>query len=325
MQKNPPEEVGAVSVLGQGSDLEVTVVEYGARLASIRFRGREMLLTYPGIEDLAKDPFAFGAVCGRVANRIENAQFSLNGRIYHLSVNDPPHCLHGGQRNFANQHWRQVAADKQSVRLHTHSADGDQGFPGNLHTEVHYQLHEDDVLDIHFSAETDAPTPVDLTSHGYFTLGEADTRDLELSIGSRHFLPKTRANVPSGEIVELRPETTLDQRRSLAEHELRWTQADLKQHAGFDHYFPFHRTPLMPQASLWAPNSGVQMQLFTDQPGVQFYDGFGLGGAFRPYAGICLEPHNFPNAINQPGFPSPVLRPGETYQRSMRLVFRSLS
>ncbi|WP_153039226.1 aldose epimerase family protein [Microbulbifer sp. Q7] len=325
MQHKASDGIGAVSVLGEGTDLEVTVIEFGARLASIRFRGREMLLAYPRIEDLASDPFALGAVCGRVANRIENARFSLDGREYQLTANDPPHSLHGGIRNFANQCWQQVHADAHSTRLNILSPDGDQGFPGTLRTEVHYQHNGHNTLDIHFTAKTDAPTPVDLTSHGYFTLGQSDTRRLELAINSRHYLPKTRANVPSGEITELTVSNTLDHRRSLAEHEARWNDADLKSHPGFDHYFPFHRTPLQPQATLWAPHSGVKMQLFTDQPGLQFYDGGGLGGRFAPYAGVCLEPHNFPNAINQPGFPSPVLTPDEEYQRSIRLVFNDLA
>lgn len=322
MKESTTSDIGAVSLLGRDSDLEVTVIEHGARLASIRFRGREMLLGYPDITALARDPYALGAVCGRVANRIENGRFTLNGRDYSLSVNDPPHCLHGGQRNFANQRWQQIAADQHSAQLAFVSADGDQGFPGTLKTQVRYQRIGENTLDIHFTAHTNAPTPVDLTSHSYFTLGQSDTRTLELAINSRHYLPKTAANIPSGEIVELSENTALYHRRTIAEHEARWRTADLKQDRGFDHYFPFHRTPLLPQATLWAPETCVEMQLFTDQPGVLFYDGYGLGGTFAPYSGVCLEPHNFPNAINQAGFPDPVLHPGETYQRSIRLVFQ---
>ena len=292
-----------------------------------------------------------GAVIGRVANRIAGGRFTLDGRAYEVPANDGANALHGGPAGFWAQHWTAergevgeagevgAAGDRVSLDLRRTSPDGEMGFPGTLDVLVRYTLADggDAVTwTVDYTATTDAPTLVAMTSHAYFALGgegSGDTYAQRLRIPAERVTAVGKGLLPTGELVPVAG-TPLDFREPHAVGErLRDPHPQLLLGIGYDHNYVLDGEPgtdgLRPAAELEDPASGRRLVVRTSEPGLQFHSGNFLtgslvgigGGTYRQGDGICLETQHFPDAPNQPEFPSVVLRPGETYRSRTDHVF----
>lgn len=280
-----------------------------------------------GFDDLAgylvNAPY-FAATVGRVANRIANARFTLDGREYVLAANNGSHHLHGGLVGFDRKLWQSELVDDRHVRFSYVSFDGEEGYPGNLDVTVTIGLTDANELSIDYVAATDKPTLINLTNHSYFNLsGAKDVLDHELTIFASQYTRTNTASLPTGEIVPVAG-TPLDFR---APRRIGSRLAELAApEAGYDTNFVVERQGpgLVPAARLANPRSGRVMEVLTTQPGVQlytanFFDGAlkgKRGAAYAKHAGVCLETQHFADAIHHPHFPSVVLRPGETYRHT---------
>jgi aldose 1-epimerase len=268
------------------------------------------------------NPF-IGATIGRYANRIANAKFTLEGKAYTLAPNDNGNTLHGGVKGFDKRVWIASPSDK-SVKLIYDSKDGEEGYPGNLHAEVVYTLTDSNELKIEYTATTDKPTPVNLTNHSYFNLSagkSATIEDHELMINAAKFTPVNDKLIPVGKHDDVKG-TPMD---FTSAKKIGKDLAAVK--GGFDHNWVLNKSgnELSLTATLYDPASGRFMEMYTTEPGVQFYSGNFLDGtltgarggiSYVKHAGLCLEAQHFPDSPNQPSFPGTVLKPGETYRQT---------
>jgi len=295
-------------------------------------RSADVTLGFTGLSGYLADTSYFGCLVGRYANRIAKAAFSLDGKRYALSANDGPNTLHGGPTGFCRRLWAakvKSGQDGDALELTYVSRDGEEGYPGTLTATVVYSLREDGGLVIDYSATTDAPTVVNLTNHAYFNLageGEGTILDHELQLEADAFTPVDATLIPTG---ELRPVagTPFDFRKPVAIG-ARIDAADeqMKFGRGYDHNFVVRGSPgtLRLAARVVDKKSGRELEMFTTEPGVQFYtgnflDGKTLGKAGKPYlkrGALCLEAQHYPDSPNQPAFPSAVLRPGQVYRQT---------
>jgi aldose 1-epimerase len=278
---------------------------------------------------LAGHPY-FGAICGRVANRIADGRFTLDGKSYTLATNNPPNHLHGGVKGFDKVIWNAVGANTPagpSVTFTHTSPAGDEGYPGRLDVTVVYTLTHDNTFRIDMSATCDAPTIVNLVNHAYWNLaghGHGSIREHDLQVHATSHTPKTGRSVPDGTLAPVGG-TPFDFRQPKPIGRDLMKVFDVM--PGYDDNFVVDGPvgTLRPAAKLVDPLSGRVMEVLTDQPGVQVYTGNFLDGTLRGKGGIaypqhsliCLETQNFPDAINHPTFPSPILRPGQTYRHTM--------
>lgn len=320
--------------LRNSAGMQVTIITYGGIITSMRVPDRagsfaNVALGFDCLEKYQADHPYFGALTGRYANRIAGARFSLDGKSYALPANDGPNSLHGGERGFDKRLWsaRETPA---GLGLTYHSADGEEGYPGNLEADVSYTLTDDNALRIDYRATTDAPTIVNLTNHSYFNLlgeGEGAISDHILSLNADRYTPVDRNLIPTGELAAVAG-SPLDfrQPKAIGAH-WRSSQAQIALAGGYDHNYVLNRQGLAAgelglAASVYEPRTGRRMQVWTTEPGIQFYSGnfldgtlYGASGrAYRQGDGLALETQHFPDSPNQPHFPSTVLRPGETYQ-----------
>ncbi|MEU7828181.1 aldose epimerase family protein [Nonomuraea sp. NPDC049129] len=281
--------------------LRASVLTYGAILQSLEVSGVNVVLGLPTLEDYLTRSRYFGAVVGRYGNRIAGGRFTLDGVEHRLPLNNGPNSLHGGNRGFDRKVWTVAEATDSSVTLTLTSPDGDQGYPGTLTASVTYTL-EDDALRLDYTAETDAPTVVNLTNHSYFNLaGSGDVLGHVIQMDAEHYLPVDDDKIPTGEPAPVKG-TEFDFTTPHAVGE--------RYDGGYDHCFV-----LDGGIRVTEPVGGLTMEVTTTEPGVQFYAGGMLDGVATPYgphAGLCLETQHFPDSPNQPQFPSTVLRPGET-------------
>lgn len=317
--------------------MSVEIINLGARIKSIKFpvdnflgnkKQTEMILGYDTAEDYLTDEFYLGATCGRVCNRIADGKFELAGEQYQLSLNDGDNCLHGGADNFSIRRWciDEETLTKTSVTLSLVSPNGDQGFPGTLKLSVTYQLSADNQLSITYFGNTDLITPVNITNHAYFTLGEKDCQSLYLQMMSSAFLESNEHNIPTGNITEVvdtdynfREPACIGKRQQASKDE-----SLLAKH-GYDHCFVLDNTPFeQPKAILTSLKNQISLSVYTDQTAIQFYTGYYLSGNFHAYQGVCLEAQNYTDAENNKHFPSNALKPCQTYQRSIRYKFESI-
>jgi len=303
---------------------------YGARVVALECRDRAGTMSNVALGYMTLAPyltqknFYFGAIVGRVANRIAKGRFTLDGREYQLPINNGVNTLHGGPGGFDTRNWEPHTIEN-GVRFSYFSEDGEEGFPGELHAHVSYVL-EGNMVWIETRATTEAPTIVSLANHAYFNLageGSASVLDHELQIEADAFTPLDGTQIPTGEIraVEGTPFDFRTPRRVGEQIEAQDEQIMLG--AGYDHNFVVRGEAgsLRPVATVYEPTSGRVLEVASTEPGVQFYSGNFLDGSVsgpsgRPYmrrGGLCLETQGFPDAVNQPSFPSVVLRPGEAY------------
>lgn len=311
--------------------MSVEIINFGGRVKSIKFpvnaKPKEMILGYASAEEYLTDKFYLGATCGRVCNRIAGGKFELDGKQYQLPLNDGDNCLHGGEHNFSFRYWQidRATLTHSSVSLSLVSNDGDQGFPGNLTLSVTYQLGADNKLSIQYSANTDVATPINLTNHAYFNLGEKDCQSLPLQMMSLAYLETDGANIPTGNIVATSgTDFNFKEAASIGDRQQNTHDQSLKEKQGYDHCFVLDNTPFeQPKAILTSLKNQIRLSVYTDQPAIQLYTGFYLSDKFTSYQGLCLEAQNYPNAINVKQFPNSVLLPNEHYSRMIVYAFES--
>ena len=320
-------------VNGRGS--HITIITLGATITSLVVPDREGQMddVVLGMSDvqgyLTKSPY-FGTVAGRYANRIAKGRFSLDGKAYVLAINNGPNHLHGGLVGFDKRLWTAETLRSDSgvaVRFRLVSADGDQGYPGRMSVTVRYLFTDDDRLILDYSAATSRPTVVNLTQHSYFNLSGRQRGDIlghELLINADHFTPVDSTLIPTGSLdpvngtpFDFRKMTAIDARIDEPREQLTYGH-------GYDHNFVVRRTGpgLVEAASVYEPLSGRTMEVWTTEPGMQFYTGNFLDGTivgkegqrYGRRAGFTLETQHFPDSPNHPDFPTTVLRPGERYR-----------
>lgn len=289
---------------------------------------REVLLGVGTMADFERQPSYMGVTVGRYANRIANGLFTIEGHDYSLAVNQAGNCLHGGVSGFDKQRWQVVEQHSHQVVFALRSADGDQGFPGQLDVQVRYALNDDGRFDIEYVASTDKATPVNLTNHAYFNLngvgGKLDARAQQLQIDSAYYLPTSESGIPVGELSSVEG-TGFDFRiaKSVAQDLL----VDQQQQAakGYDHsyWFAVNRDKTQPVATLTSHDKQVSLSVITDKPAMQLYSGNWLAGTpsrteqdYCDYAGLALETQFLPDSPNHPEWPQPscILQVGQEYR-----------
>ncbi len=312
--------------------MEVDITNYGAIITAIRVPDssgniEDVTLGYDNLAGYEKGTSYFGAIVGRYGNRIAKGTFTLDGKTYKLPINNGPNSLHGGKVGFNQRVWSAKPITKPNavgVELTYVSPDGEQGYPGTLTTTVTYTLNNRNELRIDYDLSTDAPTVANVTNHAYFNLkGEGDGTILghELQINADHYTPTDDTLIPTGEIAPVAG-TPMDFRKPTPIG----ARIDNKFPAliaggGYDHNYVLNGSGLRKAVTVYEPTSGRQMEVFTTEPGVQFYSGNFLdnepgenGHTYVYRGGFCLETQHFPDSPNHPNFPSTVIRPGENYE-----------
>jgi aldose 1-epimerase len=313
----------------------VKVIDYGAIVTELWVPDRDgnpgdVVLGYDKLEDYLQETPYFGAVVGRYGNRIDKGAFSLDGEGYQLTVNDGENHLHGGARGFDKVLWRsESSTGRESVRvvLSYSSPEGEEGYPGTLEATVTYELTNENELIIHYKATTDAPTVVNLTHHSYFNLrgqGKGSILDHELTLNAAFYTPVDNGLIPTGEILSVAGTPMDFTRPRPIGSRIDETFEQLQFGGGYDHNWVLDKTGggMTFAARLYDPDSGRQMEIFTEEPGIQFYSGNFLDGSLagkdgRVYHyryGLCLETQHFPDSPNKGHFPSTRLDPGEVYE-----------
>lgn len=322
------------------SGVRIVLMDIGATWLSCRLplacgELREVLLGVGTMADFERQSSYMGVTVGRYANRIANGRFTLDGQSYQLSVNQAGNCLHGGISGFDKRRWQVIEQQSNTIIFGLSSADGDQGFPGNLDVQLRYQLHDDGRFDIEYTAHCDKATPINLTNHAYFNLNgsesELDARSHQLQIEADCYLPTNENGIPVGDLVSVEG-TGFDFRRvkSVAQDLL----ADEQQQAakGYDHSYWFdpQRDTSVPVATLTSQDQQVSVSVITDKPAMQLYCGNWLAGTparagkeYADYAGLALETQFLPDSPNHPQWPQSgvILRPGEEYRYQTTFQF----
>lgn len=328
------------------SGMRADITNYGAvivRLFTPDRAGRieDVVLGYDSLDAYLKVTSYFGAVVGRYGNRIAGGRFTLDGETYQLATNSKsggvPTHLHGGKTGFNKVLWAatpSLEAGTPTLRLRYLSKEGEEGYPGNLEVTVVYRLGDDNSLKIEYQATTDRPTPVNLTQHSYFNLqgeGRGDILGHVLTLHASHVLPVDAKLIPTGELAPVAG-TPFDfttphpiGARIDADHE------QIRFGRGYDHNWVLDDRSgrLALAAEVFEPVSGRTMEVWTEEPGLQFYSGNAMSGknigksgrSYPRYGGFCLETQHYPDSPNQPAFPNTILRPGETYRTTTVYTF----
>jgi len=315
----------------QSGNIQATLLEYGATVQSLLVPAKDgrlvdVVLGYDTPEEYVANTCFFGAVIGRVANRIGGAAFSLGGKTYSLVRNNGENHLHGGTCGFDRRVWQGEAVGENAVRFSRLSPDGEEGYPGNLQVQVTYTL-SDGGLFIDYEAQTDADTPVVLTNHSYFNLnGHGSVLEHTLFVAAERFTENDAGCLPTGRILPVAG-TPFDFRRAKKIGlDIDAEDAQLRYGGGYDHNFIL--TGAADAAVLTGDCSGIRMTMRTDMPGVQVYSGNnivphgGKGGvSYSRRDALCLETQLFPNALRCYGFPSPILHAGELLKTQTAYLF----
>ena len=295
----------------------------------------DIVLGYETLTQYETDVAHLGTLVGRYGNRIANGLFILNGQTCKLATNNGPNHLHGGIKGFNKKIWKATpfhAPNEAGVRLFYTSFDGEEGYPGTLTTEITYTFTDIHIFKINYRATTDKPTPINLTHHGYFNLsGAGNILDHTLMLKASQFTPVHETLIPTGEIRSVQ-NTPLDFTKMRRIGDLIDAHDEqIRFGGGYDHNFVIDHwdNTLRHFATVADPQSGRTMDLYTTEPGVQFYTGNFLNGSAMgknntpnvKRSGFCLETQHFPDSPNQPHFPSTVLNPGEIYRSETQYVF----
>lgn len=309
--------------------LTAKVITYGAILRSLMVPDRdgkpgEVTLGFDSLDRyLAGHPY-FGATCGRVANRIAKGRFTIDGVEYRLATNNGPNHLHGGLKGFDKALWKaEPLAD--GVKLTHVSPDGDEGYPGRLSVTVVYRLTDDDELRIGYTAVTDKTTPINLTNHTYWNLadgGKSDVLGHVLMLNADRYVPVDAGLIPTGELksvsgtpMDFTKPTPIGSRLEQVPGQPR----------GYDHCYVLNQSAgkLTLAARVTEPKSGRVMEVYTTEPAIQLYTGNFLDGSiesrgavYKQHHAFCLEAEHYPDSINQPKFPTTLLKPGESYRQT---------
>ena len=316
-------------VLTNRKGAQATILSYSGAVARLTVPDREGNLenVVLGCDTVAKYVASphFGAFVGRVANRIAGGTFELDGKTYHTPKNDGPNTLHGGPEGYSKRVWSvepRKDHDGPSLKLTIGDPDGHMGFPGDVAVEVHVTWTDSDVLRLFYRATTDAPTPINLTNHSYFNLKDGGATDVLghlLRLDADAYTPVDDTQIPTGEI-RLVEGTPFDFRTPKP------IGAEIDAvPGGYDHNFVLEAggPKLRLAAMVDEPSTNRHLEVWTDQPGVQFYTGNFLDGSmgYAKHAGFCLETQHFPDSVHHPEFPNTVLRPGETFETTTEYRF----
>ncbi len=312
-------------------DLEVVALDFGATLQSIKFEGRDVLLGYDDLSSYVSEDGYLGAVVGRCGNRIAKGIFTLDGIEHRLFVNNGPNHLHGGKIGFSHRLW---SAEELSdgIKFTLFSADGEEGYPGNLSVSVTYTV-SDNGLNISYDAVCDQNTVCNLTNHAYFNLngaGSGSALTNEVMLNADFITPVDDTLIPDGTLMAVENTPFDFRRKKPISKDISADDAQLQKGPGYDHNFVLKK-PLFEYglcAKAFSADGKVQMTVFTDRPGVQFYSGNFLtersgknGATYLPRDGFCMETQCYPDSVNHPNFPSVVLPKGECYSSKTRYEF----
>jgi len=331
-------------ILKNSQGMEVCVTNFGGRVVSLMVPDKEgtpldVVLGFDNVTDYMNIPTDFGASIGRYANRIANGSFTLDSTVYDLPKNNFGHCLHGGPNGWQYKIYEVEKATDSSIILVLHSPDGDESFPGNLTARVSYNLTEDNALEIGYEATTDKPTVINMTNHSYFNLTGNPVNNIlghVLYINSQLFTPVGETLIPTGEMVPVAG-TPMDftTPKAIGKDIDSTGFEQIKFGNGFDHNWVLDTKGDMGTvaATLFSPESGIKMDVYTDEPGIQVYSGNFLNGTvtgkrgitYLTRAAVCLETQHYPDSPNKPEWPSVVLRPGETYKSHCTYKFSTVT
>ncbi len=320
----------ALYVLKNKNGVEACVTNYGGRLVSVMVPDKngkmtDVVLGYDNIASYVKSDGNYGALIGRYGNRINQAKFTLDDTEYTLPQNDGNHCLHGGPEGFHTRMWDAKQLNDQALELTYLSKDGEAGFPGNLNVKVTYTLTDDNAIDIRYEATTDKKTVLNLTNHSYFNLSGipgSNVLDQQVMINADNYTPVDGTLIPTG--ISPVEGTPLDLRTPVA---IGQHIDDPFEQLQFGHGYDLNwvlnagGNKSVLAAKAYSPTSGIALEVYTNEPGIQFYTGnfmdgkdIGKHGVTYPHRGaLCLETQHFPDSPNHPDFPSVVLNPGEKY------------
>lgn len=320
--------------LTNANGMEVAITNYGGIVVSIKVPDKQgklgdVVLGYDNVSGYVNDKAFLGAIIGRYGNRIAHGKFVLDGQTYSLAKNDGENSLHGGPGGFNKQVWsaKEVPGKTPALELTYVSKDGEEGYPGKLSAKVEYVLTDKNELKISYTATTDKATVINLTNHSYFNLagqGQGDILGHELTIHADRFTPVDSSLIPTGELPPVKgtpfdftKPTTIGARIGQDDQQLKFG-------LGYDHNWVLNREgkTLALAAEVHDPGSGRKMEVWTTEPGIQFYSGNFLNGTIHgkdgkvyPQRGaLCLETQHFPDSPNHPSFPTTTLKPGQTYQ-----------
>ena len=318
--------------LKNANGMEVCITPFGGRIVSVMVPDRtgemrDVVLGFDKISDYQTIPTDFGASIGRYANRIGQGKFTLDGVEYQLPQNNFGHCLHGGPNGWQYSLYSVKEATENSVVLTLSSPDGEEQFPGNVEAQVTYTLTADNAIAIDYEATTDAPTVINMTNHSYFNLTGDPTQtilDHELVINADAFTPVDDTYMTTGEIAPVAG-TPMDftTAKVVGKEIDNFNYIQLKNGNGYDHNWVLNTAGNKEEAAvvLYAPTTGIELTVYTTEPGIQVYTGNFLDGTvtgkkgiiYNQRTGICLETQKYPDTPNKPEWPSAVLRPGEKY------------
>ncbi|HZK63849.1 MAG TPA: aldose epimerase family protein, partial [Puia sp.] len=320
--------------LQNGKGMKAVVSNYGGTLLELWTPDKsgkpgDVILGFDSLEGyLQKGNPYFGALVGRYANRIGNARFTIDGKQYTLAPNNNGNTLHGGIRGFDKEIWTVEQVNDSSVALSYTSPDGEEGFPGSMTVKVVYTVTADDGLKIDYTAVSDKKTPVNLTNHAYFNLSagrDSTILQQELTLHASHYTPVNDSLIPTGQIASVK-NTPMD---FLKPKKVGKDIGQVK--GGYDHNYVIDRkdSGLVLAANVFDEVSGRDMQVWTTQPGVQFYTGNFLNGSLTDrdgkkivqHAALCLETQHFPDSPNKPSFPNVILEPGQTFHETTEYKF----
>ena len=329
-------------VLNNASGMEVCVTNYGGIIVSVMVPDKDgtmqdVVLGFDSIDDYINIDNNFGATIGRYGNRIGHGKITVDGAEYDLPKNNFGHTLHGGNNGFNKQIFDASQPNEQTVELTYLSKDGEEGFPGNLTTKVTMTLTDDNAIDIQYEASTDKETVVNLTNHSYFNLSgnpENTILDHLLTINADGFTPVDSTYMTTGEIADVEG-TDMDFRTptKVGERIDNFEYDQLKNGNGYDHNWVLNTDGDINQiaATVYDPTTGIELEVYTDEPGLQVYSGNFLDGSitgkngtvYNKRTAICLETQKYPDSPNKPDWPSPYLKPGEEY--TSRCIYKFLA
>ena len=332
----------ALYTLTNANGMEVCITNFGGRIVSIlvpdnQGKMTDVVLGFDKVSDYFphNNQTDFGASIGRYANRINQGKITLDGKEYQLPQNNFGHCLHGGPTGWQYQVYECVEADASHVKLLRVSPDGDNNFPGEVKAYVTYTLTDDNKIDIAYEATTDAPTVINMTNHSYFNLAgdpanHSVTEDI-LYVNASYYTPVDDTYMTTGEIATVL-DTPFDFRSEHAVgRDIAADNEQIRNGNGYDHNWVLDTKGDISQVAveLWCPDNGIDLKVYTDEPGIQIYSGNFLDGTvtgkkgiqYLQRRGICLETQKYPDTPNKPEWPSAVLRPGETYHSHCIFAF----
>ena len=318
---------------------EAHFINQGAKLVSLIVPSRsgwtDVVIGHDSLQEyLDSEEAYFGAICGRYANRVAKGSFSLDGESYQLPINNGPNALHGGLKGFNAVIWDAEQTATNRIAFRYVAADDEEGYPGELHVEVVYTLTEENELTIEYRATTSKPTILNLTNHSYFNLsgdGDASVHDHSLQIDAKEYLPTDETAIPygapaavEGTPMDFREPHLVGERIDTAWDQLVWAR-------GYDHTYILDKPlgKLGRAARCSSPKTGIVMEVYTDQPGVQLYTGNWMSGNMRgkhghrypARAALCLETQHYPDSPNRPEYPSTRLDPGQEFRSTTAFRF----